>query len=154
MADYKVFDASLGILIFESLKDFYEDRGGRISGESDFGAWNKDDMMVFSMPEKSIGDRVLAGVGIIVSAAQNRPLRVSVVAETGDVYAFEERLPSRVALLGNLGIKDEGWRSGGLGGKSAVYEKAELAFEGWAMDSDGSFGRPLSWFVKRLREAT
>ena len=153
MSKSEVFDASLGILIYETVGNFYDERGGRTSGECDFGVWNKDDMMLFATPPKGIRARVAEGLGMVVSAGHNKRLRVSVVEETGDVYAFEEGVNARAALLGNVGLSDPDWRSRPFKERSPVYARADEIFDGYATDSDGSLGRPVSWFVERLRDA-
>ena len=146
----EIFDADLGILLFEAMHQFYHVRGGGNSPESDFGVRNRDDMMLFSTGPKNVLHALFQGVGVFISSAQNRRVRVSVVAETGDVYAFEEQDPCRVALLGNLGVSDRQWRERDIRERNPVFERADEAFTGWATDEDDSPSQRVSWFVERL----
>ena len=75
-------------------------------------------------------------------------MRVSVVAETGDVYAMRFKT-GEVALLGNVGITDP---EGGLSNsreRSPVYIHADTLIGDYTQKS-GPLGRPLSWFANRL----
>ena len=69
---------------YETLDDFYTARGGRISGESDYGAHNIDDLGAFNL-------KPLRGTW--------GDIRVSHVHSTGDFYALEY-CTGHVVLLG------------------------------------------------------
>ena len=83
-------------------------------------------------------------------ATSNDRWRVSVVDDTGDVYAFKE--PGEPAmLLGTILVTDadhECARPGHRISHPATYCAADRLFEGWA--SGGSLGQPLHWFAERL----
>ena len=142
---------------YASADAFYEDRGGRFSGESDFGAWNYDDCGLFSArADKGIEGKIteLGGeVVFVVRAGSNNRITVSVVDDTGDVYAVQHGLGERrVVLLGNLGVKSPPDRTRlSMGDIGPTYEFAERVFDGWATSEDGTFGRGVSWFIERLR---
>ncbi len=142
---------------YRSDEEFYADRGGARSGESDFGMWHHDDIGLFSTP----GDMAIRGETvqvsddefIVISAARNNRIRVSVVDETGDVYAVQYGIGNgRACLLGNLGVKTPRARKReSIRDIGPTYEKAESAFEGWARSEDGKPCKGMSWFIERLR---
>ena len=143
---------------YASVDAFYEDRGGRFSGEMDFGVWNYDDCGLFSARADTDieGEKTeLGGEEIfVVSARGNSRITVSVVDDTGDVYAVQHGLgEGRVVLLGNLGAESPTDRkrlsNGDIG---PTYELAKSVFVGWATSEDGSFGRGMSWFINRLEK--
>ncbi len=143
------FDAQRGIIIYETVQEFYADRGGEHSPECDYGVWNKDDMLLFSAGPHRVRPQDIGGGLVTFSAASGNRLRVSVVQESGDVYAAEAH-GKRVALLGNVGLSEPNWGEKSFSDRSEVYERADKVFEGWATDDDRSLGRPVSWFVERL----
>lgn len=115
--------------VYRRIEDFYQERGGAQSGECDFGAWWYD-----------------------VTPAQAR-YRVSVVHDTGDVYA-KNHYDGSVELLGTLEhvcqpvADDETFkRSLTWHDTSCAYTRAEEALMGW---SDGG-QKPLSWARERLQ---
>ena len=116
-----------------TMQAFHDERGGERSGEvSDFGVHNWANPLAYR-------------------ATANDRWRVSVVDDTGDVYAFKE--PGEpVMLLGTLLVTDAD-RECASNRKhrishSTIYCAAERLFEGWA--SGGSLGQPLHWFAERL----
>lgn len=144
---------------YPSIDAFYEDRGGRFSGESDFGVWNYDDCGLFSGrvdPDIETEAAELGGEEVfVVRASRNSRMTVSVVDDTGDVYAVQHGIgEGRVVLLGNLGVKSPpGRQRKNISDIGPTYELAERVFAGWAMSEDGSFGRGISWFIERLKRA-
>ena len=140
---------------YASIREFYADRGGECSGETDFGCWHNDDCGLFGpvldnyVESKSvrIGDDEI----VIVSSATNNRIRVSDVDETGDVYALQFGVgEERVVLLGNLGVKNPpGAKGNGILDRGPVYDLAEEIFDGWAAPEDGP-GQRVSWFIERL----
>jgi hypothetical protein len=82
-----------GLALYLSIDSFYDMRGGRFSGESDFGVHWRD-------------------------GKQWPRYRVSVVRDTGDVYAINHQTGA-VELLGNVGAED-------------TYAIAEKVLHGWA----------------------
>ena len=140
---------------YASTREFYADRGGERSGESDFGCWHYDDCGLFS---RVLGDGVesrAVRVGedefIVINAGRNNRIRVAVVDETGDVYALQFGIgEERVVLLGNLGIKSPpGRKRDGILDRGPVYDMAEEIFDGWATPENGP-GQKISWFIERL----
>ena len=124
--------------LYATVDDFYEDRGGRHSDEADYGVSNYDDLGLFR-------------VGNVVSYPV---VRVSVVEETGDVYARSLSGEFGVALLGNLGIGNPTatkYRS--LSESGPVYTVADECFAEWESNPDGG-GRPLSWFLERIGDGS
>ena len=111
--------------LYLSIDSFYDMRGGRWSGESDFGVHWRD-------------------------GKQWPRYRVSVVRDTGDVYAVNQQTGA-VELLGN--VKPEPVRDGGDGGPYSsgqapvdVYDVAELLLAGWAQPEI----HELAWVRERL----
>ena len=96
---------------WDTIKDFYTERGGEFSGEQDMGVWHWDDIQIFDYPRRISPDRQPATVEVAdesylaYTATGSDRVRVSVVAETGDVYAMRFKT-GEVALLGNVGITD------------------------------------------------
>lgn len=109
---------------FANIDAFYAERGGERSGECDFGVWNYSDAE---------------------GCTRRWPrFRVSVVHDTGDVYALNFASLT-VLLLGTLPAgrcEPHGLRRG----EGCVYDVADELFAGWADEG----GKPLSWFVARL----
>jgi len=140
---------------YASIRQFYADRGGKFSGESDFGVWNYDDCGLFGPALGDDVERENIQVGddefIVINAGRNNRIRVSVVDETGDVYALQFGIgEERVALLGNLGIKNPpGERGNGIMDRGPVYDLAEEVFDGWATSGVG-LGQKISWFIERM----
>ncbi|MDE2688546.1 MAG: hypothetical protein OXI16_13765 [Chloroflexota bacterium] len=121
---------------YASTREFYADRGGRFSGESDFGCWHYDDWGLFGT---ALGDDVGSEeihVGedefIVINAGRNNRIRVSVVDETGDVYALQSGIgEERVVLLGNLGVRNPPAEKGyDIRERGPVYDRAEEIFDG------------------------
>ena len=140
---------------YASIRKFYADRGGATSGEIDFGVWHRDDCGLFGpVLGEGIESKTVQIGGdefVLVNAATSNRIRVSVVDETGDVYALQYgRGEERVVLLGNLGISNPpvGERNG-LIGRGPVYDLADEIFDGWATPEDGP-GQKISWFIERL----
>lgn len=93
---------------YASIREFDADRGGERSGESDYGCWHYDAYGQFGpVLGNEVGNETLQvgdGEFIVINAGRNKRIRVSVVDETGDVYALQfGNGVERVALLGNLG---------------------------------------------------
>ena len=74
-------------------------------------------------------------------------VRVSVVAETGDVYAMRFKT-GEVALLGNVGITDPERGLSNSRERSPVYIQADTLVGDYTQES-GPLGRPLSWFAEQ-----
>ena len=72
---------------YPSLDQFYDWRGGRHSGESDYGGFNWDDAIKPAPRE---------------SQAQRGRLRVALVHDTGDLYAADNSGQGPVLLLGTF----------------------------------------------------
>ena len=140
---------------YASIREFYADRGGERSGESDFGCWHYDDHGLFGPALGDDVEREKLQVGddefIVINAGRNNRIRVSVVDETGDVYALQFGIgEERVALLGNLGIKNPpGEQRNDLMDRGPVYDLAEEVFDGWATSGAG-LGQKISWFIERM----
>ena len=47
---------------WDTIKDFYAERGGEFSGEQDMGVWHWDDMQMFDYPRRISPDRQPAAV--------------------------------------------------------------------------------------------
>ena len=85
---------------------FYDERGGRYSGEALHGLYNWDDIGLFGHPQgmepEPIAGEMVEILGetayVITSDSQDR-IEVNVVAETGDVYALRNRT-KEVTYLG------------------------------------------------------
>ena len=79
---------------WDTIKDFYAERGGEFSGEQDMGVWHWDDIEIFDYPIRISPDRQPAAVVVAdetylaFTAESSDRMRVSAVAETGDVYAL------------------------------------------------------------------
>ncbi len=147
----QVFDKDRGIVLYESMHEFYCDRGGRMSGECDYGVWHYGDMMLFTTAPRAVSGVPMGEFGTVYSAERSRRVKVSVVAETGDVYAFELS-GHRAALIGNVGLADKQWGTRPIRERSPVYERADVVLPNWA-DMSGGLGQELSWFVNRLADA-
>lgn len=92
---------------YKSIDEFYDERGGRFSGENDFGVHWRDGGSV--------------------------RYRVSAVHETGDVYATSGSL---TLLLGTVPTHDRGLTHnpefGGACRGGCAYTEAERRLDGWA----------------------
>ena len=75
----------------------------------------------------------------VLNAASADRYTVSVVKDTGDVYAWWTD-EDAVALLGNVG------------GGEGCYGRADELLDGWSGEPGGSLGRHMSWFADRLVE--
>lgn len=118
---------------FSSIDVFYVARGGKLSGEYDFGVWWTDRAARRGMP-----------------SGWPR-FSVSVVHDTGDVYA-KNLTTGEVELLGMLEghstdqckrYSGEDWLT--HDDPDCPYEKADDLFEGWT-DSD----KDLHWIRMRM----
>lgn len=105
---------------YSTIDDFYVARGGSISGESDYGVHNIDDLNAFN-------ERPLRG--------NYGNIRVSHVHNTGDFYAME-CVTGRVILLGSVdSVLDEpiihnhfiDWADGEDMGRPLSWFKERLA---------------------------
>ena len=113
------------------LQAFYDKRGGEHSGEADFGVHH------WTNPNHS-------------SATGFDRWRVSVVADTGDVYATD-RLGGEVMLLGTLVSTEADPPQASKSQRvayPAIYSVANRVFEGWT--EGGGLGRNLGWFAERI----
>ena len=139
---------------WDTIKDFYTDRGGEFSGEQDMGVWHWDDIQIFNYPRRISPDRQPATVEVAdesylaYTATGSDRVCVSVVAETGDVYALRFKT-GEVALLGNVGITDPERGLSNSRERSPVYIHADTLIGDYTQES-GPLGRPLSWFANRL----
>ena len=139
---------------WDTIKDFYTDRGGEFSGEQDMGVWHWDDIQIFNYPRRISPDRQPATVEVAdesylaYTATGSDRVRVSVVAETGDEYAMRFKT-GEVALLGNVGITDPERGLSNSRERSPVYIHADTLIGDYTQES-GPLGRPLSWFANRL----
>ena len=107
---------------FTNREEFYEARGGQWSAERDFGLRNRNDL------DWNHG-----------MYATGCDIKVSVVEDTGDVYAQGGMgLDHPVALLGVIDVE----------ACEDVYGEAETLLR---PSEEGAGGLPLSWFVERLR---
>ena len=130
-------DRQMRVLTFPNKARFYQKRGGLSSGERDYGAWNTDDIGIDAPPLDAGAKTVDIGGHLEVVLLSSRRLNrytVSVVQDTGDLYAWRGD-HSRIAILGNFGPD--------------CYERAEAALDGWVEEGRPLAGRPLSWFVER-----
>lgn len=109
---------------YPSKEAFYADRGGATSPESYYGVNNTFE---FSRIQR---------------------YRVSVVAETGDVYAEAVYPPNQVYLLGTIELTKNGAEN-----YPTIYPEAfqiaDNLFANWADAT--SLGKTLYWFEERLR---
>ncbi|GEM_PF-1843790 len=155
----------VAITHYPNVESFYRDRGGANSGERDYGVWHYDDVGLFSprteWPLKSEELRIGDEVATVFSSEKNSAIRVSVVDETGDVYAEQGGLgEGRVALIGNVGVRNPHFRAPRTVRKhiGPVYRRANEILTGWSKIPDDHpeltpFGRGISWFINRLAEA-
>ena len=110
------------VKIFTNSEEFYEARGGRWSAEREFGVRNRNDL------DWDHG-----------RYATGKDIRVSVVENTGDVYAqggIGNTHP--VALLGAVDVE----------AREDVYQEAEMLLRS---SEENAGGLPLSWFMEKLR---
>ena len=139
---------------WDTIKDFYADRGGEFSGEQDMGVWHWDDVQIFDYPRRISADRQPVTVEVAdesylaFTATGTDRVRVSVVAETGDVYALRFKT-GEVALLGNIGLTDPERGLSNSRERSPAYIQADVLIGGYTQES-GPLGCPLSWFIERL----
>ena len=140
--------------LWDTIRDFYTERGGEFSGEQDMGVWHWDDTQIFDYPRRISPDRQPVAVEVAdetylaYTATGSDRVRVSVVAETGDVYALRFKT-GEIALLGNVGITDPERGLSNSKERSPVYIQADALLGDYTQES-GPLGRPLSWFVNRL----
>ena len=110
---------------YASVQDLYKDRGGHFSQEKDYGVNNID---VYDSPVHRY--------------------QVSVVADTGDIYAKAIYFPYHAYLLGQIpGADDPLTRPSNS--IPPVYNEADLIFDGWQSQSPG---QTLEWFYQQLKE--
>ena len=116
-----------------TMQAFYDERGGKRSGEGFFGVHHWANPLAYR-------------------ATSNDRWGVSVVDDTGDVYAFKE--PGEpVMLLGTILVTDADHECARRGhrismSQPAIFCAADRLFEGWA--GSGGLRRPLHWFAERL----
>ena len=113
------------------LQAFYDKRGGEHSGEADFGVHN------WANPNHN-------------RATAFDRCQVSVVADTGDVYAID-RLGGELLLLGILASTEADQPQASKSQRfayPAIYNVANRVFEGWT--EGGGLGRNLGWFAERI----
>ena len=131
---------------------FYDERGGRYSGEALHGLYNWDDIGLFGHPQgmepEPIAGEMVEILGetayVITSDSQDR-IEVNVVAETGDVYALRNRT-KEVTYLGNLEVADP--KRGTGYPRGITYMRADEVIGDYSRT--GMRGRPLSYFIKRI----
>ncbi len=111
----------MSVMKFATIHDFYDARGGERSDESDFGAWWTDEGEL-----RPRGPRY----------------RVSVVHQTGDVYAVNH-WTGVIELLGSVGPTD--CPDGMDHDADCPYALVEASLKGWADE-----GRELEWARERL----
>lgn len=121
---------------FASIDEFYTTRGGKYSGESDFGVHWYEAHDATPVPRGLLG----------TSGIQAR-FRVSVVHDTGDIYAIKF-WDNTVELLGTIPTHCDApdFRSHPA---ECAYEITDKLFEGWAQDG----AKPLSWIRERILDA-
>ncbi|MCY4577741.1 MAG: hypothetical protein OXD31_01715 [Chloroflexi bacterium] len=138
----------------DTIRAFYTERGVEFSGEQDMGVWHWDDIQIFDYPRRISLDRQPGAVEIAdepylaFTAESSDRMRVSIVAETGDVYALRLKT-GEVALLGNVDITDPERGLSNSRERSPVYIQTDTLIGDYAQES-APLGRPLSWFVERL----
>ena len=116
--------------------------------------WHWDDIGLFSARtewplEQDVFERDEETL-TVTRADRNSRIRVSVVDETGDVYATQSGIgEGRVALIGNVGVANPDFRTPSRD-RGPVYDRAEELLDGWASTPDGRLGRGISWFINRL----
>ena len=148
---------------YPNIEAFYQDRGGRDSGERNYGVWHYDDIGLFSprsdWPLEPEELEIGGEVATVFNSQRSSGIRVSVVDETGDVYAVQEGLgEGRVALIGNVGLENPHFRAprtvkGHIG---PVYRRANEILTDWMKPDDPErrpLGRGISWSINRLAEA-
>lgn len=112
--------------VFASVADFYRERGGETSGECDFGVW-------WYTPRP-------------FETSHHGPYyRVSVVHDTGDIYALNQ-WDHRVELLTTLPAIVQVCDRINHHLSDCPYKQAENYLEGWAEGAS----KPLSWARERL----
>ena len=114
-----------------NIQAFYDERGGERSGEADFGVHN------WANPNHN-------------RATAFDRWRVSVVADTCDVYAID-RLGGELLLLGILASTEADQPQASKSQRfayPAIYNVANRVFEGWT--EGGGLGRNLGWFAERI----
>ena len=120
------------VVRFDNIASFYAARGGRFSGESNYGVYNKNDMGLDLQAQAPVPES-----GLVFVPFGEPDYRVSHVHDTGDFYAVENRFDStaQVLLLGSVG-------------PGTALGKVDEHLVDWAR-GDGP-GRPFSWFVERI----
>ena len=116
-----------------NIQAFYDERGGEHSGEADFGVHH------WTNPNHN-------------RATAFDRWRVSVVADTGDVYAID-RLGGEVLLLSTLASTEADQPQASNSHRvayPAIYSVANRVFEGWA--KGGELGCSLGWFAERITQ--
>ena len=115
---------------WDTIREFFVERGGEFSGEQDMGVWHWNDIQIFDYPRRISPDRQSATVEVAdetylaFTATGNDRVRVAVVAETGDVYAMRFKT-GEVALLGNVDITDPERGLSNSKERSPVYIQAD-----------------------------
>lgn len=110
---------------YASVQELYKDRGGHFSQEKDYGVNNTD----------AHNYRV-------------QRYQVSVVADTGDVYAKAIYFPYHAYLLGQIPSADNPLTRPS-NSTPPVYNEADLIFDGWESQSPG---QTLEWFYQQLKQ--
>lgn len=111
-------------ITYDSLDAFYAARGGAFSGEADYGSWWLDEAQPLRGPR----------------------YRVSVVHDTGDVYAINF-WSQTIELLATLTPHE--CRPNGLKhAATCAYTRADQLLDGWAAETAS---KPLSWVRERLQ---
>ena len=110
---------------FANIVEFYDKRGGKLSGEVDFGVWWWEEN-------------------------KNVAHRVSWVADTGDVYAVNQ-VKGTVELLGKTAPCTHGYHPIGKPIDCAGRAESERLLDGWAEEC----GKPdsLAWARERMAGA-
>lgn len=110
---------------FNSIEDFYQERGGIFSQEKDYGVNNAD-----------------------ADPSRIQRYQVSVVADTGDVYAHQIYYPRRAYRLGQIPGADYPLNRA-PSAVPPVYNEADRIFAGW---NESAAGQSLEWFYRKLQE--
>ena len=110
---------------YDSIQDFYQERGGLFAQEKDYGVNNTD-----------------------ANPNQIQRYQVSVVADTGDVYAHQIYYPRDAYLLGQIPGADDPLNRA-PSALPPVYNEADRIFKGW---NEGAAGQSLEWFYRKLQE--
>ena len=114
--------------VFQSLRAFYNARGGLSSVESDYGGYNWD-------------DGHLTECHYCITRPWACPfhrLRVTHVHDTGDFYATLPGQPGPIILVGTLSLNGQ------------PEHQVHHHMGDWAQGP--SPGRPLTWFANRIKD--